>query len=363
MFNYFINPLDEDVRYPTKKYFKWNLVKKMYARELNRVKDYYRNREYNYDNNNMFIKLIKTLARDNTLPVLDYLEYINTDAKYAISRFGFVSNRSHGSVMDNVLLERESSEAFLYIDNAIDILDMETGWRDYESIRVISSDITDIYYPTLFKYTRPAGRITIYEVDIKAIMLQYYYWSKERKALDRDTSANVFFPTVVIPNISNSIIDQAIWNRFKSFVIDEPMVISRMRHPIALIDYTKGIDSVLLDIIKDVRDTSIPVSQLLKTIPNITNSDTYHTLQITKSYYNKQSKWILWVARLNDIVIIHKLLGDRGYKLNRALFNSLPYELKLMNRRESTYVGWLDPLTEVSILADIEYLEKTLGKR
>jgi len=363
MFNYFTNNNDADIQYPIKKYFKWNLVKKMYRGELEKTKDYYRNREYNFGNSNPLVRLVKTLSRSPDLTALEFLSYIDIDTEYIVKQFDFVSNLSSGKVLDNVLFSGDSREIFLYVDNAVDPMTLKSDWRTYESIKVVKTDITNINYPVLFRYDKISPGITVFEIDVKAIMLQYYYWVKERLLADRDTAANVFIPTVVVPNISNSLVDRVIWNRFKLLATGEPIDNYGPKHPISLIDYQTGIDEILLDIADDNLDQSIYMSQLLKTIPAIIENDQYDAMQISKSYYNKQSQWALWVSRLEDIIDLHKMLGVAGYRKNRDLFIKLPYEVKQLNRRSTEYEDKLDLYNLELMKENIEYINKNIGKR
>jgi len=363
MFNYFTNNNDADIQYPIKKYFKWNLVKKMYRGELEKTKDYYRNREYNFGNSNPLVRLVKTLSRSPDLTALEFLSYIDIDTEYIVKQFDFVSNLSSGKVLDNVLFSGDSREIFLYVDNAVDPMTFKSDWRTYESIKVVKTDITNINYPVLFRYDKISPGITVFEIDVKALMLQYYYWVKERLLADRDTAANVFIPTVVVPNISNSLVDRVIWNRFKLLATGEPIDNYGPKHPISLIDYQTGIDEILLDIADDNLDQSIYMSQLLKTIPAIIENDQYDAMQISKSYYNKQSQWALWVSRLEDIIDLHKMLGVAGYRKNRDLFIKLPYEVKQLNRRSTEYEDKLDLYNLELMKENIEYINKNIGKR
>jgi len=295
--------------------------------------------------------------------VLDYLDRISVNAPYIAKQLGIVSNLNTGETHTNVLFEGSSSEIFLYVDNAIDPLEMESVWEDYQSIKVIKTDVTDINYPVLFKYAKYTPGVTIFEIDIKAMMLQYYYWSKARLLEDRGIAANIFLPTIVIPNISDSLVDYAIFNRFNTIVTGDYEFDTPQHHPISIIDYSKGIDGVLEKVVKDVVNTNIYLTQLLRTIPAINVSDMYVLLQIDKSYYNIQSKWVLWVSRLGEIVELHKILGKKGRRINTPLYNRLPYEIKLIKRSFDKLDTVLDPYNAELMDDYIKYVEKNIGKR
>jgi len=359
MFNYFLNK-DDFLKYGIRKNFKWNVLHKMYLNEYQKVKEYYRNREYNYENNNMLVKLTKLLKRDITTDPLDYLFYLDANAEYFANQMGIVSNKATGTVMNSVVFNGKSNELYIYVDNAVDPRYMKDNWRDYESLRFIKTPICDVYYPVLFDYTLVSGGINIIEIDVKAMMLQYYYWCKDRYLKERDDKANVFIPTVVIPNMSDSLIDLALWNRYVKLTLGRPIPETRIKHPMYLIDYSKGIDDIYKNLIKENTKTSIYVTQMMMSIPTLIKEDMLDVLVLHKDYFNRQSKWVLWVSRLADIADIYKMLGKRGKRLNKSLYMSLRYAIKNLKNRDTQVLDKLDKSNRNHFKAQLNYLGKEL---
>ena len=364
MFRYFTSNNDEDTVYPVKKYFEWNVIKKMSNTQLAKAKDYYRHREYSYPNNNPFIRLLKMLLRDPTaMDIFDYMDYVDTDIPYLTKQFLFVNSYSQGTVHNNVLMRDNSNEAFVVVDNATDLLSVSDNWIDLEGIRVVSTDMTDVNYPVLFDYDKSSQGLTIFEVDLRTIALQYYYWAKTRVGTDLAINVNVFFPLVVIPNITNSLMDMAIWNRFKAICKGVTLVDSYTRHPINLIDYTTGIDDVLVKVARDLEGSSYYVTQLLKSVPAISEPTAYQVLQLKTSIYTRQSVWALWLSRIDDITVIYKVLGKRGHRINKLLFNRLPYIVKAIRNRSGALESIIDIYSQYKLDKFIEWVDKELGKK
>ena len=76
-----------------------------------------------------------------------------------------------------------------------------------------------------------------------------------------------------------------------------------------------------------------------------------------------QSEWVLWVCRISDIVNIHKLLGPKGYKRNRMLFNELPRIVKTIERRASKIDSILPMMMMVEFERNIRYIKENIGRR
>lgn len=363
MFSYFTSDPDSDIRYPIRKYFEWNIIHKMATGELAKVKDYYRHREYSYPNNNMLIRLLKLLVRDPEMDIFEYMQYVDTDATYLPKQFGIASTISPGGVHENVLFRAGSDEAFLAIDQAPDPIEMESLWEDYESIKVIHTDLTDTDYPVLFDYIKTTKGLTVYTIDLRAIAMQYYYWARTRMNTELAVNINVFFPMVVIPNITNSLMDMCIWNRFKMIASGRPLLSKSHKHPMALIDYTEGIDDVLSKLVHHISKSSAYVSELLRSVPMLSAGDGYELLQIPQSLYTRQDKWVLWIARMDDIMLIHKLSGKKGERLNRQLYNQLPVDVRAMRNREGKLEDTLNEQGANKLEEFMSYVDKNIGKR
>jgi len=362
MFSYFTSYKDGDIAYPLRKYTKWRVLKNMYLGELSKAKLYYRDRGYALDNDNILVRLIKTLYNDYNSDILSYMDMVSTDAPYIAKQFLFVSNLSEGAVLKDAVFHN-SNEIFLVSDNHPDPYDLESTWMDYAPIKIIKTEIQDVYYPVPFKYEANTDTVNIFEIDIVGLMLQYYYWARSRVAEDRGTSPNVFLASIAIPNVVDSLIDLAIWNRFVTLASGGTTPDTTNKHPMYLIDYTKGVDDVLWNVVKDNTDSSIYLTQLLKSIPTLVSQDMYTALTIDQTIYNKQSKWVLWVSRMHAVRVLYDMLGKRGHKLNRDQFYSLPYELKLMGNRESQYSDKLGSVDMSVMKDDIDHMHAALGKR
>jgi len=355
---------DSDINYPIKKYSKFDYLKKYYLNELAQIKTYYRNRNFTVKNDNMLVRLVKSLARDITLDVIEYFKYIDTDTPYTIKQFGIVSNSNKGKILDNVVFEGSSREVFVLTDNIIDIFDLEDNWRTYPSIKLIKSTLTDINYPVPFNYEINSLDLNIFTISPQAIMLQYYYWAKEKTAIGDGTAVNLFIQEVILLNITDSIIGVNLWNRLLSIMgVKDYYRDNGSRHPVNIINYTSKIDSVLEDIASDIKKKPMYIEQLLKTVPELTCLNSDVALHIDKTIYNKQSKWILWVSRLDYIVAIHRMLGKRGFRLNKRWYYKLVYEIKALKNRDADVATVLDIYNCLQLTENIKYVDKHIAVR
>lgn len=362
MFKLFINN-DDTTRYPIKKYTKFDYIKRRYNTELTKVKEYYREKERAVDNKHLISRLVNTLTPSLSLDIYDYLKVIDTNARFLSKQFGIVSNINSGVVMDNLFFGKNSNEILLYKEHPIDLDDFEGNWKEYVPIKVIYTDSTDLDMSIPFndkQYFIPV--LNVMSIDVVVLMLQYYKWANHRMLTAQTTNTNVFVSQVVLPNMLDNILDLAIYNRFMYIVDEREIPEFTFNHPFHVLDLSPGVDKILTDVVKDLEDTSIPVMQILQTIPSIVNENMYDALFIDHKYYTKQSEWVLLLSRIYTINDMVRLLGKKGISRNKDLLSKLPVYIKeLSNSR--TIDNKLPAMLNLNFEYELATLKKKIGKR
>ena len=362
MFKLFVNNND-DTRYPIKKYTKFDYIKRRYLTELTKVKDYYRNKERAVDNKHLVSRLVNMLTPSLSLDIYDYLKVIDTNARFLSRQFGIVSNIHSGVVMDNIFFGKNSKEILLYKEHPIDLDHFEENWMNYTPVKVIYTDSTDLNMDIPFnnkQYFLPV--LNIMSIDIVVLMLQYYKWANNRMLMSLATNTNIFISQIVLPNMLDNMLDLAIYNRFMKLSEEREIPEFKINHPFHVLDLSPGVDKILLDIVKDLKSTNIPVMQILQTIPTITNVDMYDVLFIDHKYYTKQSEWVLLLSRIYTINDLVRLLGKKGMSRNKDLLNKLPVYLKAKDRAR-TIEGKLPDMLNLDFIYELSVLKKKVGHR
>jgi len=365
LFNYFLNNNRDDISYSVKEYSKWDFIKRRYLSEQFRIKEYYRNKNRAVDNRNMISRLVDTLKGSIGSDVVTYLKDVGMSARYMSKQFGIVSNINNGVVFKSVIYGANSYEVFLYTENEIDLDKIELNWKDIESIRAIKTGDTDLDFYVPFNegkdFSEPT--VNVFEIDIVHMMLQYYYWARERSLSSDSTNTNVFIATIVYPNITDSIMDLAIFNRYLAINNDTSIRNFRIKHPFNVLNYSDAIDHILYTIKKDSKNESMALTQLLKSIPAIDQKDMSYVLNIHHKYYTMQSIWVLHLGRIEYINGLLDILSTKGKRRNRDILYTIPYTLKNIERRMSSIMNILPTVIGDKFLANIELLKEKAGKR
>jgi len=364
MFNFFVKP-KSPFNYPIKKYYKFEYIKRKYNFEINKVKDYYRGKNRAVNNRHILNRLITILAPTYTLEDFDYYSRVDSNSRLVSKQFNIVSNINKGKVLNNELYGGNSEELLLYTESDIDLGSFKYTWMTATPIRCIYSSSSDVSFSFPYEnITLPKNSFHIFEIDITMMVMMYKYWCIERVKEDNSTNPNVFIATMVLPNIIDSLIDIRIFNRYLDIAVGNSVNEEIVNvHPFPIVDYTKGIDDVLKQVVKDTGNTSIPLEQLLLSIPVIVEDNALEIVKLTHTYFTAQSKWVLYISRIKVILKLLKVFNKRGIARNKDIVNELPFILKTILRRSGGLPDILPKELLTGFFTDVKAIQKITGKR
>ncbi len=349
---------------PIKKYSKFDYIKDRYTEELKKIKEYYRNKDNAVSNAHILSRIINMLSPNIELDIVEYFKIVDTNAIYIARQFNLVSNINNGEIFNNIFYNGKSYEIINYVETEIDIFDIEDNWIEYSPIKVTYTEETDLDFHILNgNKTKDGVSLTILELDITLLLLMYKQWALSRIREDKSTNMNVFVATIVLPNALDNMLDLTILNRLIYIYKYGDCKQFRIKHPFSVLDFSKGIDNILEDVIKDINNSNITIEQLLNTIPTIVNNNMLETLIINRPYYTKQSEWVIWLSRIEYIAFILEVLGNQGIKRNRDLLNRLPSLIRQLENRSTNIYSKLKDELLLDFEYNIEKIKNTLGSR
>lgn len=320
------------IEMPTIKDSKLRYIRNRFNIEIKKVKEYYRLRNGKLSNNNILVRLLKTVAPDYNRDIFTYSRLLDATVEHYTKTFDIVSNISKGKVHDSILFGDNSKEVFIYKENIIDLLEVEDNWRDLVPIKVIRHDMTntalvmpskdiDFILPTLI----------IYQIDIRMLAIQYKYWSLNRLRNDFSTDPAHFLYSFVLPNMIDGILDIAIMNRMININDELFMSENINRHPFNIIDINNHIDSMLRNILKHVKYENKHYSNILKNI-HIIKCDNMHEYLLNSDTGNKQSKWAYILTYTKYMLFLLEISNKKTFARNKDILNELRILFKIIKR-------------------------------
>lgn len=363
MFNLFLTK-EHPINYAVKKYATFEYISRRYLAELTKIILYYRNRTGAVDNTNIFSRIITLASPDIDLNIGDYFKYTDANVDYITRQFKLTSNISMGIVHNNIFYKDNEYTIIRHINTDINISKLKDNWINRSPIRVIYTTETDIDFYILDKHKIPNDTtITIVEIDTTLMLLMYRYWTKERLKEDRSINPNYFVYNIVLPNTIKTMLDIVLFNRLRKLYYKESMKDFRIHHPFNVLDYSSNIDRMYRLVLDNIVNTPAPLEQILYTIPTMVYPTMLNALYINSPIYNKNSEWVIWIARLEYIVFLLDLLGERGISRNREYVYRLPVMIKTLENRSTTVLDKLPNEMITMFNYYIEEIKRRVGRR
>ena len=114
------------------------------------------------------------------------------------------------------------------------------------------------------------------------------------------------------------------------------------------------------DVVRDIDNKGVYISQLFKSIPTIYKKDMKETLYIANPYYNRQSEWLLWLCRLKHMRFLLDILGERGIARNLLEINNFPTEIRYVESNSTPLLKLTDTIKLDEIRNNIDYIKEKI---
>jgi hypothetical protein len=314
-------------------------LRRWYQEDYGIFKDYYYNRDIYLENNNLLFLMIKNMYED--IPsVYDFVSIMEAKIERIVRTYGIVTNYNNGKANENILLPKGNNELLLLVNGDINFDISLTNFRDYSYLEVVYQDSDDISVIPIGESGYEVGdSLIVYEIDLINLLLQYRTWANIRVNNEMSTDIGFFINSIVRPNTLASFIDHAVLNRFFTIMTGgkgskaTPNIVSPATN------INSKLDRALKYSIKSLKDSRKPIDQIIDNIPTLFSDSMSDRLKLTQTYYNRQSEWGLYTARLIYINSLLLLMGEKGIMFNKAYINELRIRLEesnnLLDRFES----------------------------
>jgi hypothetical protein len=364
MLNYFLDNQSSEINYGIKKYARFDYFRERFKYDIDKVVNYYRSRDRAVNNRHILSRLINAIVPNIKLDDIDYLKIVEVTAKFTSKQFGITSNINFGVTHENIFYGSNSSELLIYIEKDIDLNYISENYKNISCVVPIYTEDTDLdYYVPMGTKDLRKSSLSVFEIDIVTMLLQYKAWCRDRLIENSSINPNVFVATIVIPNMLYRLTDLALWNRFLAIHRTEYIPRFVIKHPFVLMNLETNIDKIYTDINKYVSNNSIPLDTVLETIPAVSEDSMWNVLKIDLNYYTSQSEWVLWVSRIYTIRDILSVLGEKGLARNTSLTNQLPVKIRMLENRSTQLETKLDEDQYIKYLYAIDDIKKIVGKR
>ena len=333
--------------------------------ETNRVIEYYNNKVSSIDNRHILIRLLRTLSAPLELDLYEYRRIIDTKSMYVCKSLGIGTplNQSENHTgmfypVDDVLITT------IEIDYDIDTL--ADNWKNLSPVRVLYHPYNGLQ-PTFvdnryFPYKKGFAVICVDPVLLKLI---HRLWLQEQYSKTSEDGTmltdNHFVHMVIIPAMITSHLEIALMNRYMDLYNNNLLDTGYVKAPIVLNNYENKVDTIALEYLLDLIDSSYSYIRYLYQLPSIYGKTMLEAMILPTFTSTRQNFKYFFLSRLYVIDWLIDIGGDNGCRFNRDLISRLRIQIKRLSRDRSLMTT-LDTYNYNRIRNVIDKLKKIKAK-
>lgn len=332
----------------------WRYAKSGLQRNISQAVLYYRSRNFSVKSNHILASLLTSSETTINGNVETFYNQIQNRSLRLASIFELTSSVSFGKVFDGVFFGKGSKEIIIATDDYINPLELEANWQDVESVKFLDHPKSDtsLLLANGKAYSEETG-YSVISVNIPALLVQYRCWLKEQKILadlgESTYSPATFVHKYILPNLLNSQLDVAIFNRVNNLVKGAPMGKPNFRHAFQLIDYDDRLDKVLVQSLKQVKNKDVDFFNTMRQIPLVSVENLLELSILPSNAPTYQLVWAELIARIKLISFLVDANPSAGQKQSQQYLNQIKKIFDHMDQNNG-----MQRVSDKSLIRDIE---------
>lgn len=337
----------------------FDYIKQNLALEVNDVSRYYHNRVYAIKNTHLLVRILQAIDIPMDYDISQYANVASIRAPFIARTFGLTSDVSVGKIFDGVFYGEGSSEIILSEEDYFSPFYAEKNWRSICAVKSLLHCKSDLglLLPN-GRFTSTGMGISGISINIPLLAVQYRSFILSQRIKYNNEGGhlgpNHFVHMYVLPNMLYSHVDLVILNRLMNLFYGVPQGDALLKHPMAIVDYSKKIDRVLERCIYSLGKRSMSLDTLLKNIPAVFSKNQEEALLMPEMQMTVQSMLPVLMLRLPIIRFLLDFSGKRSLSLNRMHLTTIRTKLERLQRQN--VIGTLPIELQHEVNNHIEYI-------
>lgn len=337
-------------------------VRRTYKTLINDVKSYYRKAPKYVESTNLFALLIQQFVINMNIDDSAWVRQIEEQSKGAARNLGLVSPINKGKIFTKgITLGPHSEEVAIASYEKFQREGLGKVWRELKPVRYLYHTRTDTSLP-IMNNTTPGRAYGVITVNVPMLMVQYRYWLRWQKNLGIEQFENVyrFVGSVVLPNMIESFLDIAFFNRLDraSQNISNPTF--PVQHPFYLTDMNPRVDKLTEKVNFESFLKGIEVEGLAWITPMIVQENLFQVMAIPREPVTYQNEWAYALARVPYVrYLCRMVMRNHGY--DRSQINEIMIDL-IEATRDQIFSGMGSSEFAKSFRKQVDQLIKDIKK-
>lgn len=291
-------------------------VRRTYKTLIHDVKQYYRKAPKYVDSKNMFALIIQQFVINTKVDDNEWVNQVERWSRGFLKDFGITTAINKGRMHPKgVTLGPQTEEVVMASYDKFDTVGLGKRWRELTPVKYLYHTRTDCTLPIMNNST-PGRAFGVIQINIPMLMVQYRYWRRWQESLGvvQFENAYRFVGSYVLPNMIDSFLDIAFFNRLDRQSQGIPTPTFPVSHPFYLTDLTPKLVRLEEFINFEAILKGIEVEGLAAIVPMLVDANLFETLKLPREPVTLQNQWAITLARLPAIrYLCRMVLRNHGY--------------------------------------------------
>lgn len=280
----------------------------------------------------------------NSLPIstamdLERFNYnIGAQALLFTQSLQMTSAMSRGKLWQpGAFLGASSQEILIATSDDWDLDQAESNWQDLAPIRYLWHPMSSLTYPLtdgIYKSKTPG--VSVIAINIPMLAVQYRQWRMSQNiAEDSPQNIGQFLQMYAIPNMLDSYVDIALFNRLLNIYNRAPNVREDYKHTFFITDWEGEVDRVMERLLYYGQNRHWLFDTTIKNIPTVFANTMHDVLRLPEMAYTVQMQWAVLMARIDWVEWLVNYNHDTDNQVNRSYLNYLDRHFKYLDGNRS----------------------------
>lgn len=288
---------------------RWEFIRTGLKINIERAQTYARIYPQAVQSQHFLIRLLMSLGVPMSLATNRYYDTVDTRSKGLSMHMKMTSPYYRGTVHEGVFYGEGSTEVLLLDEDYFDFQWVHNNWEKAVPIKVLLHPKSDLnmLMPMGKAYSEEKG-LAVISINIAMLAVMYRAFTLQQTRVKDSRSPYQFLGSYVIPNMLDSHVDWAIFNRIyrQAFGLEKPSAPIR-RTPFFMPSYESYVDDAVRYTVEILSEQHLNLYATMHGMPAVSVFDMAGVFQTPDVYPTVQNAWALFAARSRVLRLLIKL--------------------------------------------------------
>lgn len=294
------------------KYPEWNYIRDGLKKNLGTVLRFHRHNPMAVKSNHFLVQLLQSITVPQSQNLERYYDNVDRISLNMGMVFKMTSSIYKGHIFNGIFYGPDNPEILIADNASFDIFDANKNWESLSPVNVIRHFKSDLglNIPDGTLSGSESG-LSVIVINIPMLAVQYRAFRINEMYIsdgefESQRSIMQFIYMYVLPNMLESHLDCALFNRINNLQNGAPLGETNKRHSFYIIDFASKVQAFHEKVLKGLDSSTRNFVGILRTIPAVTKSSMEEVFMLPDMAYTRQVTYALVIARLQVILFLFK---------------------------------------------------------